>query len=114
MDRVAGRKKLEERLLELYDLGPEDDVLAAITNIHLGINLETNKKELFWEQQARVNWLKNGDRNTSFFHKVAVGRQHKNRIHGLKNGDGSGSIMERRYCILYWSFQEIVHRIGDK
>ncbi|KAH1032811.1 hypothetical protein J1N35_044985 [Gossypium stocksii] len=89
MERVVGRRKLEERLLELYNLDPEYDVLAEIADIHLGINLEANKNELFWEQLARFNWLKNSDRNTKFFHKVAVGRQHRNRIHRLENEDGS-------------------------
>ncbi|KAK5772722.1 hypothetical protein PVK06_049016 [Gossypium arboreum] len=89
MERVASRKKLEKRLLKLYDLDLEYDVLVEIIGIHLGINIEVNKKELFWEQLARVNWLKNGDRNTKFFHKVAVGRQHRNRIHRLKTEAGS-------------------------
>ncbi|KAK5793105.1 hypothetical protein PVK06_034241 [Gossypium arboreum] len=56
---------LEEWLLELYGSDPFDE-----------------------EQQARVNWLKNGDQNTSFFHKVAVTRQNCSRLTGLKGEDG--------------------------
>lgn len=35
-----------------------------------------------------MNWLKNGDRNTSFFHKVAVQRHFRCRISELEDGAG--------------------------
>ncbi|KAA3473447.1 hypothetical protein EPI10_023822 [Gossypium australe] len=51
-ERKRGRKDLRERLLELYNLDPTDDVLAEIKDAQLGLNLEADKEELFWEQQA--------------------------------------------------------------
>ncbi|KAA3470264.1 reverse transcriptase [Gossypium australe] len=48
-----------------------DDNLAEIAEIQLGLNLEVDKEELFWEQRARVNWLQHRDRNTNYFHKMA-------------------------------------------
>ncbi|KAH1046861.1 hypothetical protein J1N35_037645 [Gossypium stocksii] len=49
---------------------------------------EMDKEERYWEQHARVNWLKNGDKNTSFFQKFTSQRRHTNRIRGLKRSDG--------------------------
>lgn len=82
--RKKDRRDLEDRLLDLCELDLIDDVLAKITNTHLGLNLEADKEELFWEQRAHVNWLKNEDRNTSFFHKIVVSRQAKNMITRLE------------------------------
>ncbi|KAA3470848.1 reverse transcriptase [Gossypium australe] len=36
------------------------------------INFEIDKDESYWEQRARVKWLKLGDRNTTFFHSIAT------------------------------------------
>ncbi|MFQ6638747.1 hypothetical protein Gotur_016097, partial [Gossypium turneri] len=62
------RTDLEDRLSKLYSQDISEEVLAEITKVQVELNLEVDKEELFWEQRARVNWLKNGDRNTSYFH----------------------------------------------
>ncbi|XP_040960314.1 uncharacterized protein [Gossypium hirsutum] len=79
---------LEDRLMNLYNQDPSDEVLTEIMEVQLGLNLEVDKEELFWEQRARVNWLKNGDRNTSFFHKVAAQRHFCCIISELEDGAG--------------------------
>lgn len=35
-------------------------------------------EEIHWHQKSRFKWIKKGDGNTSFFHKVANGRKWKN------------------------------------
>ncbi|XP_040945782.1 uncharacterized protein [Gossypium hirsutum] len=62
--------------------------LAEIIDTKIHLNLEIEKDESYWEQRARINWLKMGDRNTSFFHKQASQRRRQNRIHKLQGEDG--------------------------
>ena len=42
------------------------------------------KEELFWSQKARLKWLKEGDKNTGYFHATVAGRRKVNRISVLK------------------------------
>ncbi|GKV33811.1 hypothetical protein SLEP1_g42265 [Rubroshorea leprosula] len=41
------------------------------------------KRELIWRQKSRSRWIREGDANTRFFHKVANGRRAQNNIAGL-------------------------------
>ncbi|EEC68693.1 hypothetical protein OsI_37162 [Oryza sativa Indica Group] len=47
------------------------------------------KEEMLWLQWSRVNWHKEGDKNTKFFHSRAVWRAKKNRITKLKDLQGT-------------------------
>ena len=38
------------------------------------------REEIFWKQKARVDWLKEGDKNTAFFFNTVKARQHGNSI----------------------------------
>ncbi|XP_040930023.1 uncharacterized protein [Gossypium hirsutum] len=89
--RRKGRRTevLNGRLMELGASKISDAILEDITEIKLELNLEADKKELFWKQRARVNWLRMGGRNTAFFHKSATHRRRKNMINGLENEAGN-------------------------
>lgn len=46
------------------------------------------KKEIFWHQRAKQFWLRDGDKNTRFFHKHASARNEHNKIKKLKDESG--------------------------
>ncbi|KAL8119749.1 hypothetical protein AgCh_017015 [Apium graveolens] len=46
------------------------------------------KKEIFWRQRAKQFWLRDGDKNTRFFHKYASVRKEHNKIKRLKDENG--------------------------
>jgi hypothetical protein len=46
------------------------------------------REEMMWLQRSRIAWLKEGDKNTRYFHRKAVWRARKNKIKKLKDGDG--------------------------
>eukprot|EP00253_Pinus_taeda_P015759 PITA_15759 len=46
------------------------------------------QEEFFWRQKSRVQWLKEGDRNTGFFHKATMSNRAHNRISTIKDKKG--------------------------
>jgi hypothetical protein len=47
------------------------------------------REEIMWRQRSRVVWLKEGEQNTSFFHRKVSGRAKKNKISKLRRADGT-------------------------
>ncbi|XP_074298255.1 uncharacterized protein LOC141629093 [Silene latifolia] len=50
------------------------------------------QEERFWRQRSRAIWLRDGDRNSNFFHRVGNGRKQKNFI--SKVCDEQGRVFE--------------------
>eukprot|EP00253_Pinus_taeda_P035368 PITA_35368 len=52
--------------------------------------LEERRKqeEILWRQKSRINWLREGERNTKFFHHARVQHRQRNRILSIKNEAG--------------------------
>ncbi|XP_071918889.1 uncharacterized protein [Coffea arabica] len=73
------------------------------------------KEELFWSQKARLKWLKEGDKNTGYFHATMAGRRKANRIRVLRrrNGDWYGSEEEAREEILDY-FEQIFTSVNPE
>ncbi|KAA3455720.1 reverse transcriptase [Gossypium australe] len=81
-------KKLTEELEGLLKSERDDDTMARIIDTKIHLNMEIDKDEMYWEQRARANWLKMGDRNIAYFHKCATTRRRANTINKLVLDDG--------------------------
>lgn len=45
-------------------------------------------EEGLWKQRSKIKWLKEGDKNTRFFHMMATSKRKKNKIHKIMNSEG--------------------------
>ncbi|XP_038972451.1 uncharacterized protein LOC120104769 [Phoenix dactylifera] len=63
--------------------------LRSLLSLHDSL---LRQQEIFWRQKSRIQWIREGDRNTSFFHQAVVIRRHRNRIRAIR--DEAGQIVE--------------------
>ncbi|KAH1131802.1 hypothetical protein J1N35_003180 [Gossypium stocksii] len=71
------KKFLTTKLSELMEAERDDTNLAEMIDTKIQLNFEIKKDEYYWEQRARLNWLKFGDKNTAYFHSQATQRKRK-------------------------------------
>eukprot|EP00253_Pinus_taeda_P027952 PITA_27952 len=104
-------KKRQMNRTSLWEIQMELDSISGVLAVHsLTFKMrccikELQKKKLkileqeeaFWRLKSRAIWLKDGDRNTKFFHKFANSRREKNSI--WKISDGKGGFLFSRHDI---------------
>ncbi|XP_027166019.1 uncharacterized protein LOC113765985 [Coffea eugenioides] len=56
-----------------------------------------SKEEQYWAQKARIDWLREGDKNTKFFHACVKGRRRKNRMLNIQKEDGTWTKSEEEF-----------------
>lgn len=47
------------------------------------------QEEMMWYKKSRVSWLKDGDKNTTFFQLSTIIRRWKNKITAIKDEQGN-------------------------
>ncbi|XP_038988602.1 uncharacterized protein LOC120112787 [Phoenix dactylifera] len=75
------RKEDLEGELSVDDMGDLRGLLATHHSL-------LRQHEIFWRQKSRVQWVHEGDRNTSFFHRSTIIRRQRSTIHSLRDGSG--------------------------
>lgn len=90
-----------EVVMESRDLNKEEFDAWQVSKKELDDIYFTD--ELYWQQRARDQWLKEGDNNKTFFHKSATIRKKANLILSMEiDGSISDSLPEIRNHILYF------------
>ena len=64
-----------------------EEELARRTSLKIDFEKKVKEEEISWRQRSRCKWLKEGDKNTKFFHRMASARRRNNRITSLVDGD---------------------------
>ena len=91
------------------------------------LNKWHEKEDAMWYQRSRINWFRDGDRNTKYFHAKALARLKKNQIDGMldaqeiwQEDEGKvGDIVEEYYTTLFTTnhptdFNEILQAMQSK
>jgi len=64
---------------------------SAEEEVRIINQLEERRKqeEIQWKQKSRVQWLKEGEKNSKLFHKAMMNHRQHNRIFSLKDSQGN-------------------------
>ncbi|GJR87107.1 RNA-directed DNA polymerase, eukaryota, reverse transcriptase zinc-binding domain protein [Tanacetum coccineum] len=82
-------KKAWETEIDGHIIYPHDgDIKAKSCKVLQEYYKALNEENSLLMQKAKIEWLKDGDRNTKFFHKIIKGRMHKGRIMSVCNEKG--------------------------
>ena len=85
------RRRIEEvkDKMEKIRKGSDQNSRERYKELKNQLRLAYEDEELFWSQKARVNWLREGDRNTQYFHACVKGRRNRNKILNIQREDGT-------------------------
>lgn len=81
-------RELEKSRCQLEELMSMNADRKEIRKVEDHMNELLYREELLWLQRSRVDWLKDGDRNTKFFQRKAVWRARKNKVKRLIDDNG--------------------------
>ncbi|KAL5540401.1 hypothetical protein UlMin_042424 [Ulmus minor] len=76
---ISGLKKVLDKLSSSHSRQDWEEV-NLVSLFH--------KEEQYWKQRSTVSWLRDGEKNTKFFHRKASNRRFKNEILGICNENG--------------------------
>lgn len=106
------RKELHDIQDQLM-LHPRNHVLQETEKkLQLEYKAITQSELLLLKQKAKVEWLKNGDTNSSFLHTRVKERQIECRISSLQQADGSllteNADIDKKFVSRCWALKSIL------
>ncbi|KAK1408127.1 hypothetical protein QVD17_39761 [Tagetes erecta] len=98
--RMDSEKQVDDADVSMVDENPQDSELRDKERKCLKDYEEAAYDlELFLKQKSKVEWLRAGDSNTTFFHKALKRKMHKNMVDrfidnegNVHNGDNEGNV----------------------
>jgi exonuclease III len=86
-------RNIESKLVEIQNTfisgSRTTDLMREEEKLQAQLEERRKQEEILWKQKSRVQWLKEGEKNTKFFHRAMMHRRHVNRITHLEDGQGN-------------------------
>ena len=84
-EEATGEKNREFAVLQAEPGLPE---MQKIKQLQQEVQQILEQEDMKWQQRSKENWLKNGDRNTKYFHACASQKRKKSCIAKISDGQG--------------------------
>ncbi|KAG8485709.1 hypothetical protein CXB51_019034 [Gossypium anomalum] len=97
-------KGLEKEISKLMDGPTNERSMSLLMRARGKLGHLYDVEEKYWALRARSQWLKEGDRNTRYFHIRASGSRKKNSIERLKDEHGEWHDDKEEICYIAWNY----------
>lgn len=112
------RKKKKELTKQLKELQQNEDMnghMDQIRQVEQQLDQILIREETMWFQRSRAIWLKDGDKNSSFFHQKASNRKRRNTIQKTTDESGETSTKQEDIAeVIRDYFQQIYTSEGPR
>jgi len=78
------QKEIDKLESVAQDRELQEEEWSRLEALRTQLGLWTTRNERYWRQMSRCKWIKEGDRNTKYFHLAATMRRQRNQINKLK------------------------------
>ena len=92
------QRRIDVLLAKIQEIQKQDcteENCRKEAHLQVDLNEWLLRNEILWKQKSREVWLKEGDKNSKFFHLSTIIRRRRNSIDAVKN-DSWEWIMDRR------------------
>lgn len=103
IDAAILNTETEISVLEMSDSDP--NIHNTLVDRYAKLSALQRQSGIKWAQRARLQWIKDDDKNTRFFHAISRIRKHSNFISQISNPDGNvlqdPSDIEHAFLLFY-------------
>jgi hypothetical protein len=86
------QKQLSEQMGEIRNQirmqGLTNELKSQEAKVNRQLEARKRQEGILWKQKSCIQWLKEGEHNTKFFHRTVIQRRHYNKITHLISDDG--------------------------
>ncbi|XP_042486110.1 uncharacterized protein LOC122066356 [Macadamia integrifolia] len=97
---------------EIEAAGMSDDLFGREANAKTELLKATQLQDNLWAQKAKLRWMKDGDKNSKFFHLSVKMRRARNQIRTLQNADGEWMNDQQQLSSYIVNYYEEFHRLS--
>ena len=116
-ERINQLRKDIDNIQSELENNPYDESLKFEAAVYLQeINMAYEEEEQVLKQKAKINWLKEGDSNSKFFHNYVKGRINKGRIETIMNNEGewkTGEEVQKEFVKYFKDFLGTEHNCTE-
>eukprot|EP00253_Pinus_taeda_P024197 PITA_24197 len=88
-DKQKLEKEMESLQQKMIMEGRKEESISKEGAILGKLEERRKQEEILWRQKSRIKWLREGERNTKFFHQAMIKHRQRNMILSIKDKNGN-------------------------